>query len=264
MKEVKNYRFPVVMRLVQGSVYTPFSNDKFNNGERVFKSGAHKGEERKEYFFRCAIRKGRETHWSETPWGKMIKDVAVDNWGEHVFRGSKFASKVVDGDSTEANMEGVRLCDNEGFKGHWIVRFQTGFPVKVVDDTGRKELTEKEFVKCGYFIEVLTNIRSNGSQQTPGIFLNPLMISFRAFGPRIENEYLDPASVGFGQAPLPEGATQEPTPSSAKLEEFEEPMPWGAEKKKQMTSKAKGTYENYVAMGYTDEDLVRDGLMIYV
>jgi hypothetical protein len=102
-------------------------------------------------------------------------------------------------------------ADNEGWRGHWILKFSGGFAPKVYqqEGAGYVQVTQKDFCKPGYFVEVAFSVEGNGSQSQPGVYLNHSMVCFRAYGQEITFGP-DVASAGFGAAPLPAGASMTP------------------------------------------------------
>lgn len=275
MKEHKCYRIPAVGRLVQGDLYTPREPNDEYGGEKFYKSGSRKGEPRKDYFFAVAFKKGLEHDWPATEWGRVIVSIAMESWEEHICARPNFAWKVVDGDSTLPNSKNRKPCDQDGFAGHWVLKFSTGdaFPPKICDIEGRP--LEDGFIRLGDYVEILTAIKTNFPSQTPGIFLNPIAVAFRDRGIRIESSSIDLANVGFGSAPMPVNAAlvrDEPvatfdvempqpytpilTPSAPAL------APAPAPSVPKMTAAAGAfTYEQYRASGWSDEQLIAKGYM---
>lgn len=280
-----------VGRYVQGSLYEAETTNA--KGEPlVFKKGVDAGKPRVNYFFAVAFpKKPGETHWSQTEWGKQIWQV-----GHTAHPGPAqsptFAWKIEDGDSTVPNKKGKKPCDREGFPGHWVVRFSGGYKPRIYrngNGTWVAEITEG-FVKPGDFIQVNFTVEGNGQDsETPGVYLNHNMVAFSAYGPRIEFGP-DVESAGFGQAPLPPGASPVPLASTAPLPStdngFSAPTPTPAipvipnvafagivapppappvtpAPVRQLTALAQGaTYEQLIANGWTDELLISQGLML--
>lgn len=206
-----------VGRIVMGSLYKP--NDKDAEGKLlVVKTGANVGQPRVNFFFAIAIPKEPgHTHWSHTAWGAEIWRV-----GHTAFPGvasrPDFAWKVDDGDSTIPNKKNKRPCDNEGWAGHWILKFSSGHAPKVYqadpsNPQGWTQVMQEDFVKAGYFVQVQGNVDGNGSASQPGVYLNHQTVAFRAYGQEI---VFGPsvAEAGFGAAPLPAGASAVPLASA--------------------------------------------------
>lgn len=281
-----------VGRYVQGSLYDPQIVDD-DGKPLVFKKGADAGKPRVQYFFALAIPKNPgETHWSQTAWGKQIWEV-----GHAAHPGAAqsptFAWKIEDGDSTIPNTKNKRNCDREGFPGNWIIKFsgggKVGSKVKICrseNGTWINETTEG-FIKPGDFMQVNFTVEGNGDDaKSKGVYLNHNIVAFSAYGPRIEYGP-DAASCGFGQSPLPPGASAVPLAATAPLPQvdngFSTPAPTPTmpvipnvafagivaspppppAPVRQLTALAQGaTYEQLIANGWTDALLVAQGLML--
>jgi len=201
-----------VGRLVAGSLYKEVTTD-FDGNPLKYKTGTKVGQSRVEFYFGLAIPKTKANWWEE-PWGQQILNV-----GSVAFPGSyqrkDFAWKITDGDSIELNKRNKRPCDNEGYKGHWVLGLRGGYAPKVykAENGAFVQVTEPDFVKPGYYVEVAFNVEGNGNQNNPGVYLNHSMVCFRAYGPEI-NFGPDVNDAGFGQSALPAGASLAPPPSA--------------------------------------------------
>lgn len=198
-----------VGRIVMGSLYDPSTTDA-EGKPLVVKTGPNAGQPRVNYFFALAIPKGAEPHWAHTPWGQQIWNVGNQAF-PNAAQSPAFAWKIEDGDSQIPNKKGRKPCDNEGWRGHWILKFSGGFAPKVYqqEGAGYVQVMQKDFCKPGYFVEVAFSVGGNGSQSQPGVYLNHSMVCFRAYGQEITFGP-DVASAGFGAAPLPAGASMTP------------------------------------------------------
>lgn len=198
-----------VGRIVMGSLYDPSTTDA-EGKPLVVKTGPNAGQPRVNYFFALAIPKGAEPHWAHTPWGQQIWNVGNQAF-PNAAQSPAFAWKIEDGDSQIPNKKGRKPCENEGWRGHWILKFSGGFAPKVYqqEGAGYVQVMQKDFCKPGYFVEVAFSVDGNGSQSQPGVYLNHSMVCFRAYGPEITFGP-DVASAGFGAAPLPAGASMTP------------------------------------------------------
>ena len=315
-----------VGRIVMGSLYDPSTTDA-EGKPLVVKTGPNAGQPRVNYFFALAIPKGPEPHWAHTPWGQQIWNVGNQAF-PNAAQSPAFAWKIEDGDSQIPNKKGRKPCENEGWRGHWILKFSGGFAPKVYqqEGAGYVQVTQKDFCKPGYFVEVAFSVEGNGSQSQPGVYLNHSMVCFRAYGPEISFGP-DVASAGFGAAPLPAGASMTPlagaipmpqapaaaptmplppglpqvpgvapaplpqggfapmpsapapgapapipvtpnpgfvqVPPPAAAPDPMAPPPAPVAPVRQMTAAAQGvTYEAYVAAGWSDAQLVQNGLML--
>jgi hypothetical protein len=165
-----------------------------------------------DFFYACAIPKGQEQHWNQTPWGQQILAAGVEGWpgGEHNNR--FFAWKVVDGDSTEIDQGGRAPCAKEGFPGHWIVKINSGFPTPCWH-AGRLQAHEviqnKNEIKCGDYMRAKISVRGNGPvTKSPGVYINPMMFELSRPGLQILSASIPDAGEAFGssQAQLPNNA----------------------------------------------------------
>ena len=198
-----------VGRIVMGSLYDPSTTDA-EGKPLVVKTGPNAGQPRVNYFFALAIPKGAEPHWAHTPWGQQIWNVGNQAF-PNAAQSPAFAWKIEDGDSQIPNKKGRKPCDNEGWRGHWILKFSGGFAPKVYqqEGAGYVQVMQKDFCKPGFFVEVAFSVEGNGSQSQPGVYLNHSMVCFRAYGQEITFGP-DVASAGFGASPLPAGASMTP------------------------------------------------------
>lgn len=221
-----------VGRLVMGSLYSPDTTDADGN-PLVVKTGPNAGQPRVNYFFALAIPKAPgQTHWAQKPstwdaeqaalgrpgfpyWGEVIWSVGHQDFPQAA-QAEDFSWKVVDGDSQKPGKlykgkPGKKPCENEGWPGHWVLKFSGGFAPKIYqqEGSGYVQLMQHDFFKTGYFGEISFSVEGNKSQSSPGVYLNHSMVCFRAYGPEISFGP-DVASAGFGAAPLPAGASMTP------------------------------------------------------
>jgi len=263
-----------VGRLVQGSLYNGASTDA-ENRPLVYKTGPNMGQPRVNFWFSVAIPKGAETHWSQTPWGKKIYDIGHAGFPNGAAASPSFAWKVVDGDSQIPNTQGKKPSDNEGFPGNWVLKFSGSFAPSLFNENGTAPLTEPNAIQLGDYVQVYGYVEDNKSTQQPGVYLNHSMIARAGFGERIISG-ADPKAVGFGGSPLPVGASSTPLASFAPPvaavaplqpvvppaypQILTPPVPAVANT---LTEKANGaTYEQLIAAGWTDDLLVRHGMML--
>ena len=301
-----------VGRVVMGSLYDPSTTDA-EGKPLVVKTGPNAGQPRVNYFFALAIPKGAEPHWAHTAWGQQIWGVGNQAFPQAA-QSPAFAWKIEDGDSQIPNKKGRKPCDNEGWRGHWILKFSGGFAPKVYqqEGAGYVQVMQKDFCKPGFFVEVAFSVDGNGSQSQPGIYLNHSMVCFRAYGTEIQFGP-DVASAGFGQSALPAGASMTPPAGAIPMPQAAAapamlplpaplphagsvqmpsapvqgapapipvmpnagfvqmppppapiaPPPAPAAPARQMTAAANGvTYDAYVAAGWSDAQLVQNGMML--
>lgn len=283
-----------VGRLVQGSLYVGQTTDA-ENRPLVYKTGANAGQPRVNYWFALAIPKGTEQHWNTTEWGKKIWDVGHAGFPNGQANSPMFAWKIVDGDSNIPNTQGNRPCDNEGFPGHWVLKYSGSFQSSIFNENGSVPLTEPNAVQLGDYIQVYGYVEDNKSTQQPGVYLNHSMIARAGFGKRIIAG-ADPKSVGFGGSPLPAGASTTPiaqaafvappvaqaapaytapapVPAAAPVQPYPPILtppgapaapvaPPAAPPAKVMLPAAQGaSYDQMIAAGWTDALLIQHGMM---
>lgn len=204
MSDVQNIMTPVG-RLVSGSVDQPqIVTDPTTRQPKL----DAQGQQQVEYYIGVAIPKGQEGHWAHTEWGAILWQV-----GHAAFPGGQaqrpdFAWKVIDGDSTVPNKNNVVPNTRDGFAGHWVLSFKTGFAPQMVNADGSQAIAGQDFYR-GCYVQVLATTRGNGSAQSPGIFLNTQIVALSGHGERIATGP-DAASAGFGQAQAPAAMSQVP------------------------------------------------------
>jgi len=266
-----------VGRLVEGSLYK--GNDRDADGNPlIYKSGKNAGQSRFDFYFAVAIPKGSEAHWNQTEWGQIVENVAKTAFPK-TYQRHDFSWKITDGDSTVVNKANRRPCDKEGFPGHWIIRFSRPFSPKIWNADGSVQLMDDNFVNLGDYVQVHASVAGNSSDKTPGVYINHLLVAFSGYGERITLGP-DARTVGFGQAPLPAGAS--PIPSAGLVVPAAEPVGSAPAYPKILTIPAEGplvspppppvvrvmlpaagglTYEQYKASGWTDEQMISNGVM---
>jgi len=203
-----------VARIVAGSLYKP--NDKNFDGQPLtIKTGPNAGQPTVRYFFAIAIPKGPESHWAHTAWGAKIWEIGCRAFPQASQR-PDFSWKMEDGDSQIPNKRNKKPCEQEGYKGCWILKLSSSFPptVYAIENGGYVQHTEPDFVKPGYWVEASFTVDGNGQTGNPGVYLNHGMVCFRGYGPEI-NFGPNVNEVGFGQAPLPAGVSSIPLASMA-------------------------------------------------
>lgn len=294
--ERTNFTSPVG-RLVAGSPYK--GSDKDAEGRPlVVKHGPDAGKARLDFYFAVAIPKGAERHWAETTWGALI-------WAAgHAFLGHAgqlpgFAWKITDGDSTIPNKKGKKPCEREGYKGHWVLGFSSGYAPDTYTLVGQSKptlLQGENAINLGDYVQVNGSVIGNGSQSQPGVYLNHNMLCLIGYGQRIVVGP-DVESAGFGGA-LPPGASltppggfvppvSTPQPAAAAVAPSYQPPPVAAyappmapaaavapysgfmqppaapmaPPARTMTPKATARYEDYIGAGWTDAQLVAEGFM---
>ena len=217
-------------------------------------------------------------------WGKLMHDIAFGAQPKCDLI-KDFAFKIKDGDSTE--LTGTKLVPyNQGVgrAGHWVISFTQNWAPKMVTADGVNELPGEKFV-VGYFVQVLADVKFNGSTESPGLYVNPVAVALAGEGEAI-NVDVDTTSVGFGGTALPAGATAvapaaegfggaaAPAPAApitvqpnaafmaAPASPAQPAAP--AAPQRVMTAKAGNfTYEQYMATpGWTEQMLIDQGFMV--
>lgn len=201
-----------VGRFVWGSLVRAKTKDNEGN-PLTTKSGPDQGKLTQRFEFGLAIPKGPETHWNQTPWGILIDRAAKEGFPGGQWQLPIFAFKVTDGDSVLPNRKGRIPSKQEGFKGHWVLAFSSSFAPQTVNANGSAVIPPEQ-IKVGHYIQVNGSVGSNKSLNQPGVFLNHRFVSHAGFGVEIST---GPSAdqAGFGQAPLPAGASSTPVAALA-------------------------------------------------
>ena len=173
-----------VARLVAGSVTKP--NDKdFQGNPLTTKTGPNAGQPRIEYFFAVAIAKQGEQHWAETAWGQEIWNTGHSGFAHGEAQRPDFSWKVDDGDSQIPNRRGVAPCSKEGYPGHWILKFSSGYAPGLYQldaQNQAQQLVDPDAIKTGYFVQVAGTVEANNNPGNPGVYLNHNMVCLIAYG----------------------------------------------------------------------------------
>lgn len=204
-----------VGRLVAGN---PFEGqDKDAEGKPLtVKNGPNAGQPRVDYYMGLAIPK------TDPAWPALLAEIQAEARESFptLFDAAgnctrpDFAFKYVDGDSQQPNTKNVRPCDREGYPGHWVLSFSSGYAPECYD-TDLNRILDPQAIKRGYYIRISGTVRGNGSAQRPGVFLNHSMVQLIGFGEEIKTGP-DAAEVFGGAAPaLPTGASPTPTAAGA-------------------------------------------------
>lgn len=207
-------------RIVQGDPWE--GNVKNQDGTpRVVKAGPNIGKPSPQWFIAVAFAK-TDPAWPA--FHQIFKNEAATAWPTIFPQGPNgppamaFSMKIVDGDDQTGTLDPTtgrinRPCDKEGFPGHWVVKFSSGFAPKVYEEVPAGsgsflEVTDKNRLKRGYYVRVAGGTQSNDNPQKPGLYVNLNMIQIVAQGVEIVSGP-DAASAfgGAGPAALPVGAT---------------------------------------------------------
>lgn len=198
-----------VGRIVSGNPET--QNQKTDEKTKALKFKADGTKDMQTYFAVAIAKEPGHTHWSQTAWGAQIWAAGAAS-NPQVHAAPHFAWKIVDGDSAVPNKKMKVPNQQPGHPGHWVIKFTSGFiPNRYRKNTAgtiEQILTDGVF-KPGHFVQVQISVQGNGSQESPGIYINPKMVFWAAFGEEFAMGP-DPESAGFGAAPLPAGASMVP------------------------------------------------------
>ena len=164
----------------------------------------------------------------------------------------------------------------------------------------RPEAIPADAIKHGYYAQLCIQVADNTPSQTPGVYVNLEIIALAAFGqPIILGTEIDASQVGFGGFALPAGAMTAPpaglsvppaagvapapaaamppagapapvvtpnhafaaggAPMAPPPAAAPAPAPAPA---RQMTAAAQYSYEAYISSGWTDAQLIANGLMV--
>lgn len=283
-----NFTSPVG-RFVSGSLYEPNTTDYL--GKPL--TARDKVTPRVEYRIGVAIPKTPGVgHWANEQWGGPIWALANTEFTNGETQRPDFSWKILDGDSAIPNKKGRKPCDNEGYKGNWVIWFSGGFRPKIYNADGSQLITDDDAVKPGYYVQVFGNISDNKPSESPGLYINLSMVALSAYGPEISIGP-DVSAAGFGQGVhLPPGASMTPPaqftppatgmpvppsgpvytppPAPTPVPQVQVtpnpnilmPPPAPTAPAHRMTAAAQGTYEQYISQGWTDALLIQHGFML--
>lgn len=198
-------------RMIAGDCFRGNTTDA-ENRPLVVKQGPNAGQPRTEYYVGIAIPKN-DPDWPAL-WAS-ISEVArrdfptlFDSSGNCV--SPNFAFKVTDGDSQHPNTKGIKPADREGYPGHYVLNFSSGFAPKCYTRGGAAVINNPDDLKRGYYIRISGTVRGNGAIQQPGVFLNLQMIELIGYGPEIVSGKTGTEAFGGVAAALPAGASSTP------------------------------------------------------
>lgn len=158
-----------------------------------------------------AFPKNGTTHWNQTDWGQKIEAAAIAAWprGEHGMR--TFSWKITDGDSTEPNKKMVTPVSREGYAGHWVLFASSCFATPCYNLGAyqpHQVIQNKDAIKRGDYVRLVFTTASNNSTDSPGMYINPVMLELSRAGQQIMSGNAPDAAAAFGgSAPvIPQGA----------------------------------------------------------
>lgn len=148
--------------------------------------------------------------WKNEPWGQQLLAEAQFGFPDGEWQHPAFAWKVNDGDSLIPNKNKKVPANQVGQPGNWVIWFSQSWLPKLCNSTGTSELTEPNAILPGYFVQVLGSVKKN-TGKSPGLYQNPVAVALSGYGtPFPVSTDVDTSKVGFGQAPLPAGASATP------------------------------------------------------
>lgn len=160
----------VAGRMVQGNIFEPQTTDMKGNPLRD-----QKGNPKVQYFFALAVEKN-SPEWAGV-W-QELSAIAQRDFPGGQSQKPDFSWKIVDGDKPEN-------AGKEGFPGHWVFRFTSGFPIQAAADNGTRPILNKDEIKRGYYLRVWFKSQGNGDNMKPGIYLNPVGVLLIGYGQEI-------------------------------------------------------------------------------
>jgi len=156
-----------------------------------------------------AVPKQAGVGWWDTEWGRKLCGLAYAAWPNGQPQRDSFAWKVTDGDDTRPNKNNTIPCQKEGYPGHWIINASTTWDVRCFH-LGKydpsQQIQNPDEIKPGDYCRVLIQIKSNESNDSPGMYLNPIMFELSRAGQRIILSDAPDAGAVFGgsQPSLPQ------------------------------------------------------------
>jgi hypothetical protein len=158
-----------------------------------------------------AFPKNGTQHWEQTEWGSKIKAAAVAAYPNGLYQHKDFSWKITDGDSTEPNKKMVTPVSREGYAGHWVLFASSCFPTPSYH-AGRYQphevIKDKNEIKKGDYVRLVFSTAPNNSSDSPGMYINPVMLELSRAGQLIVSANAPDANAAFGtSAPvIPQGA----------------------------------------------------------
>ena len=208
-------------RFVFGDLYEPETED-FDGNPLVIKNGVDKGKPTQLFVIGVAIPK-TQAHWGNEPgWGQAIWQAGFAAFPGTYEPGPNqspaarpdFSWKIYDGDSQvipPKSKSKIRPCDREGWKGCWVLRFQSSFAPAIWNALTNPEnptpLNEVNAVRPGHVIQIVGTVKGN-TGSSPGVYLNHSAVGLRAYLPEIITRGVD-VKGKFGGA-VPVGASTMP------------------------------------------------------
>lgn len=178
------------------------------------------GKQYMDYNFGVAIPKVVGQDWKQSEWGAQIvaeAQHAVYGWANGEINSPVFSWKVADGDSNIPNRNGNKNCDKEGFPGHWIVFISTIIPFPCYHNGHYQPhecIQNADAIKRGDYVRTYINVKANKPSETPGVYLNPIMVSLDRVGePMASSAPVHDAAAIFGGGAAAPAPTTPATPA---------------------------------------------------
>ena len=187
MSEVKNTFVTPIGRIVEGHLGEPQITDREGKAcdpNWYVGLAVPKGPEADAFI--AHIKRVAESHFSDKP--NQVK--------RH-----DFAWKYTDGDSTEVNQKGVVWNTKNGYPGNIIFRLSTNFAFKTCTQEDPSVSIDAKATKRGDYVRIAGNIRGNGRDDKPGVYLNLTHGQFVRSGEEISNKASCAAVFGGASAP---------------------------------------------------------------
>lgn len=170
------------------------------------------GKPRTSIFVAVAIPKAGESHWNQTPEGKLVWQAGQTGYPAGEYNSPTFAWKVEDGDSAIPNKKGKKNCDREGYPGHWIFKLSTeiSYPCHHVNMyKPEQQIQNASEIKRGDYVRVQFDTVDNAPSESPGVYINPVTLELSRQGEAILGGGAD-AEEAFGSPEQLYGATSSP------------------------------------------------------
>jgi hypothetical protein len=212
MAENTNFLTPVG-RIVQG--HPMHAQDKNMNGQPLTDKN---GNSRVNYFMGVAFSKSDPAVAEEFGklWG-LFQQAAQSGFPGGQYNAPGFSWKLIDGDSLDA--QGQPYSNREGFAGHYIIRFNSGFAPKCYTAGGARQIVDPEELKRGYYVRVYGSVVGNNNHQKPGIYVNMNMVELVGYGDVISSGPDGESIFGGQAAAMPAGVSQTPVAPATPMQQ---------------------------------------------
>lgn len=252
-----------LLRLLQGDAFEPQTTDM--DGKPLI------GDDGKPYVKFFIAAGGRKGDPLVEAFKKQIEDRARSEWpalfpGGGACTNPNFSYKVIDGDGYDMN--GKHNATKEGFAGHWVFRFSTGFRPECYNLGAYNKMTDQLHcppgglnpIPRGYYIRVHGWIKSNRKVTKPGMALYQDLIELNPSQPTdIIVSGPDAGAVFGGGMPAPMAAPVMAPPPVAAMA----PPPVAVSYQVSAALAAQGhTMESLRASGTTEAVMLAQGWIV--